>query len=411
MTSSSLPLSEVAAVVRGVSFDKSEALDTPQDGYLPILRAGNIEAELLLDHDLVWVPATRVATDQRMRPGDIAICMSSGSQAVVGKTAPLRREWNGSVGAFCALVRPHETRVLPDFLSYFLKSEAFRTWTRKSTGANIKNIRKGELEAFPVPTPALDEQRRIVDLLSRAEGIVRMRREAQAKAQAIIPALFLDMFGDPVTNPKSLKVVAVGDLLAIPIRNGISPSRSGCHKGRVLTLSAITGGSFDQSAVKDATFAGPLVPADQVSAQDFLVCRGNGNKDLVGVGCFPHDNMPGVAFPDTAIAVRPKPDLVLPRFLAVQWQSQWVRQQIDLIAKTTNGTFKINQSGLSGIRLILPALSAQSAFEGRIRIIDSVLRQQADAFKKAEATFQALLARTFGGDLTAAVPSEEVAVA
>ena len=48
----------------------------------------------------------------------------------------------------------------------------------------------------------MGQQLRIVDLLSRAENIVRMRREAEKKAKEIIPALFLEMFGDPATNPK-----------------------------------------------------------------------------------------------------------------------------------------------------------------------------------------------------------------
>jgi len=58
------------------------------------------------------------------------------------------------------------------------------------------------LKEIQVPKPPLSEQRRIVDLLSRAEGIVRLRREAEKKSAELIPALFLDMFGDPATNPK-----------------------------------------------------------------------------------------------------------------------------------------------------------------------------------------------------------------
>jgi len=41
-----------------------------------------------------------------------------------------------------------------------------------------------------------------VDILNRAASIRRLRDEARAKAREIIPALFVDMFGDPATNPK-----------------------------------------------------------------------------------------------------------------------------------------------------------------------------------------------------------------
>ena len=57
-----------------------------------------------------------------------------------------------------------------------------------------------------MPLPSIGEQRRIVDLLSRAENIVRMRREAEARAKEIIPALFLDMFGDPARNQRGWEI-------------------------------------------------------------------------------------------------------------------------------------------------------------------------------------------------------------
>src|SRR4051812_16099981 len=71
------------------------------------------------------------------------------------------------------------------------------------------------------------------------------------------------------------------------VRNGFSPSSTGKIKSHVLTLSAITGSEFDQTATKVGFFE-HLIPEEKiVSSQDFLVCRGNGNKKLVGKGCFP----------------------------------------------------------------------------------------------------------------------------
>ena len=75
--------------------------------------------------------------------------------------------------------------------------------------------------------PPLDEQRRVVALLDRAAEIRRRAEAARAKAGAIIPALFLETFGDPATNPKGWPIVAVGDLQHAELRNGVSPSRSG----------------------------------------------------------------------------------------------------------------------------------------------------------------------------------------
>ena len=66
-----------------------------------------------------------------------------------------------------------------------------------------------------IPLPPLDEQRRIVGLLDRAAEIRRRADAARAKARAIIPALFLDTFGDPATNPKGWPVVTLGDTIML----------------------------------------------------------------------------------------------------------------------------------------------------------------------------------------------------
>ena len=251
------------------------------------------------------------------------------------------------------------------------------------------------LREFRVPMSAPAEQQRTVDFLTRAEGIVRLRREAQRKAAELIPAIFIDMFGDPSMNPKGWPTASLGELLAAPIRNGTSPSRAGRHAGHVLTLSAITRGRFDPKAMKESTFAAPLAPHDAVSMDDFLICRGNGNSNLVGTGCFPTADMPTVAFPDTAIAVRPDRTRLNHAYLSAYWKTGHARAAINRIAKTTNGTFKINQTGVTGLSIPLPPLIQQSAFADIAARMESVEQQQSAALTTAQATFNALLAQAF----------------
>ena len=295
---------------------------------------------------------------------------------------------------FCVL-RAKEC-VIPEFLYFYVRSKAFVDGLcQLVAGAMYPAVTDSQVLDLPLPLPSLPEQHRIVDLLARAEGIVRLRREAQQKAAELIPAIFIDMFGDPATNPKGWSVRSLRDLLEMPLRNGISPARSGRHSASVLTLSAITRGQFDESAVKSALFASPLAESDEVRTSDFLICRGNGNKSMVGAGCFPNRDMRGVAFPDTVIALRPNRSLLAPHFLAGVWRTAFVRHQIDAVAKTTNGTFKVNQTGIAGIRLVVPPMSEQLRFGSSIQVIESLSKQQADALTKATATFDSLMSRAF----------------
>jgi len=146
--------------------------------------------------------------------------------------------------------------------------------------------------------PSLDEQKRI------AEALRTRCRAALALLDELTQSIFLDMFGDPVVNPKEWPTVRLSELLAIPLRNGLSPSKSGDVVAKVLTLSAVTGREFDETAWKSGTFQ-TQPPEDQsVNENDFLICRGNGNLSRVGRGFFPTSCRKGGGFGDSRSAYR-----------------------------------------------------------------------------------------------------------
>jgi len=172
-------LGDLCEFVRGVTFDKGEASSDPRDGCLPILRAGNISEGLDLDNDLVWVPAERVSPQQHLRVGDIAICMSSGSPAVVGKSAALQQRFAGSVGAFCGIIRARDSR-WSEYIAFWLRSPVFMGWRDgQARGANIQNLRFSQFESLAILTPPVDERDAFVSRLrSQLEAAARMRAAA-----------------------------------------------------------------------------------------------------------------------------------------------------------------------------------------------------------------------------------------
>jgi type I restriction enzyme S subunit len=140
--------------------------------------------------------------------------------------------------------------LLSDYLAYFLlcsKSELMRLGgTSTATHINQKN-----LATLSVPIQPLNEQRRIVDILSRAESIVKLRREADKKAAELIPALFLDMFGDPATNTKGWPVRKIADFVSK--FEGGKNIQAGTENGssyRILKVSAVTSGDYRESETK-----------------------------------------------------------------------------------------------------------------------------------------------------------------
>ena len=146
------------------------------------------------------------------------------------------------------------------------------------------------------------------------------------------------------------------------VRNGVSPSKKGLHAEKVLTLSAVTQGAFDPESWKDGIFD-ECPPADKrIHTSEFYMCRGNGNKTLVGTAVFSPEDRDDLVFPDTVIAAHIDSSIVLLPYLFVAWKMPSVRKQIEENARTTNGTYKINQTVLANIELIVPPLEKQNEF-------------------------------------------------
>lgn len=189
-------LSEVATLIRGITFSKAEGVDRPEVGRVPVIRAGSIQKTLLVNDGQIWVPQEKVKPHQFIRKNDILMCTSSGSSDLVGKCAKSDANYEISFGAFCAGIRPDLNMVSPSYLYHFLNSSKFKNWTRNSSGANIKNIRVSELAEHEIPLPPLDEQKRIAAILDKADAIRQKRKQAIDLADEFLRSVFLDMFGD-----------------------------------------------------------------------------------------------------------------------------------------------------------------------------------------------------------------------
>ena len=91
---------------------------------------------------------------------------------------------------------------------------------RLATTTGVPGLNRNDVYGLETPLPTLDEQRRIVEILDQADRLRRLRTEADAKAERILPALFDKMFGNP---DRAFDVARLGDLLKR--KKGFSPER------------------------------------------------------------------------------------------------------------------------------------------------------------------------------------------
>ena len=112
---------------------------------------------------------------------------------------------------FCVL-RPDNDKLDSRFLFCWVKTDVFvRRMIDVATGANYPAVSDAKVKASKIPLPPLAEQKRIARILDAADALRAKRRDALAQLDTLIQSTFLDMFGDPVTNPMGWEVVSVGD--------------------------------------------------------------------------------------------------------------------------------------------------------------------------------------------------------
>lgn len=345
-----------------------------------------------------WCKANeRTSSSFRLRGGDIVFARTG---ATTGKSFLVRECPEEAVFASYLIRIRLTSRVDPRFLSYFLDTPDY--WgqiVQHTRGVAQPGVNATRLKGLVIPLPPLPEQRRIADILDQAAAVRANRRAAVALLDSLTKSIFRDMFGDIRLNERSWPTPNFREWLSMPLRNGVSPSYGGTVRAQVLTLTAITGATFDPSAQKEGTFQQSPPSTQRVDQRDLLICRGNGNLGLVGRGHFAPESMADVVFPDTMIAARIASDVAEPTFVEHLWNSEGLRMQLEGMARTTNGTLKVNQSMLESVKVVAPPLPLQRQFAERKEAIERVRARYLQSAAELDALFVSLQHRGFRGEL------------
>lgn len=280
----------------------------------------------------------------------------------------------------------------PGYLRHLLPAELKRL-EDQTPFATVKHLSVNRLRSIEVTLPPIWEQRRIAAILDRADALWDNRRAALDRLGELRQSIFNDTF-----HAHEWPLVESSQII-VGMRNGISPSAKGKIPGRVLTLSAVTGGEFDPSQAKDAMFSSRPAPNQHVRRGHLLICRGNGNISLVGRAVVAQEDHPGLVIPDTVIGAELDTSQVVPTYFAAAWQQRSTRNQIESSARTTSGIHKVNQQTLGEVRIPLPPISVQKEFAERVANVRSFERRLRAHALSIHAMVASLQSRAFSGRL------------
>lgn len=289
---------------------------------------------------------------------------------------------------------PKADKIDAKFLFYWLRAN--RSYLESlGVGATFKEVSKAIVSKIKVPVPPLPEQRRIAAILDQADALRVKRREALAQLDSLTQSIFMEMFGDPESNPKALPVTDLEDLCT-RVTDGTHQSPKWETSGiPFLFISNIVNGEIAYATDKfisretysELTRRCPIQAGDVL----FTTVGSYGNTAVVSGDrefCFQRH----------IAHIKPDATRLDPQFCAAMLQSPGVRRQVDKAARGV-AQKTVNLSDLKALRVFVPPLEKQQAFTARLDVLRSIKGVQRQSLDELDALFASLQHRAFQGAL------------
>lgn len=259
-------------------------------------------------------------------------------------------------------------------------------------------ISKSDTENYEIPCPSLSIQREIVRIFDILSSIIKSRQQQLQKLDELVKFRFVEMFGDPISNPMKWDIYRLEECL-VRIDNGKSficsdKPRNGDYPA-ILKLSAATYGDYRPNENKALLDESLFIESSEVHAGDLLFTRKN-TPELVGMAAYVQNTPPKLMMPDLIFRLVPN-EKVNAAFL---WQLINCKEFRPVIQAISGGSAKsmsnISKERLGQIKVICPPRELQDSLIPFVEQIDKSKVAVQKALDEAQLLFDSLMQKYFG---------------
>ena len=291
-------------------------------------------------------------------------------------------------------VRANPEVITTECLYYLIDSELFLAQKDKNcSGATQKAITNGGMAKIEISVPALSEQGILVDKLKHLTQLIADKKKQLNLFDEIIKSRFIEMFGDPKTNPMKWDMVTIGDI-ATDVRYGTSRPATEDGKYPYLRMNNLTyEGYLDLKDLKYIDIPDNEVEKCVVRYGDVLFNRTN-SVELVGKTCV-YDLDYDTIIAGYIIRVRID-DRILPIVFSNYLNSKVLKEQLRSMAKGAVNQANINAQELKSIPIYLPPIDLQNEFVAFVEQTDKSKFEIQQSLEKLEILKKSLMQQYFG---------------
>ena len=272
--------------------------------------------------------------------------------------------------------------------------------TKLNKAAAVPGLNREDAYRQRLLLPPLEEQRRIAEILDRAQSLISKRREAIAQLDTLTQAIFIEMFGDPATNPKGWIVDRLEKLIINSLQNGLYKHSSDYGVGTpILRIDAF----YDGKVTKLSTLKRVRVSQDEqalykLNEGDIVINRVNSMEYLGKSALIPPMTEP-IVFESNMMRFSVNLEIIVPCYLVEFLQSKFIKGQILSSSKNAVNQSSINQQDVKGFLINIPPLPLQKEFASRVEAVEKLKASHRASLSELDALFASLQHRAFRGEL------------
>ena len=374
--------------------NRSKQSEYYDGGTIPWVKSGEL-AQSVIDSAEEFITKSGLgdSSAKLLPPGAILIAMYG---ATVGQVA--RLAISAATNQAICHIYPDQEVCSPDYLYRFLEGAKNRLLAKR-VGGGQPNISQKIVRDLRVALPPLAEQKRIAEILDAADRLRAQRREALAQLDTFLQSTFLDLFGDPVTNPMGWEQVELSSLIEDEdkINYGVvQPGDDQLHGKPFIRVGDFVGGVLRIANVK---LIDPEIEAK------YLRSRLNGRELLVscvgsiGTVCKVPNEAAGFNIA-RAVARVPLKENISRDFMLHCLRSEAVQRHFLKETRTVSQP-TLNIGLIKTTPVIQPPSELQRRFAAIVAAIEAQKARHCAHLADLDTLFAALQQRAFNGELTA----------
>lgn len=305
---------------------------------------------------------------------------------------------SGYIGSTIALLRKKQPELYSTtFIGIFLQSQ-YQYLRSKTTGATIPHISRKALDELEVPVISLNDQLHIANLLSKAENLIAQRKESIRLLDEFLKSTFLEMFGEPVTNPKGWKLKTLDKI-----------SNVGSSK-RVFVEELVESGIpfFRGTEIGQLGEGKNVTPTLYITQEHFEELKSHTGVPVIGDLLMPSIcpdgrifrvvNIESFYFKDGRVLwVKPDQNIVNSFYLHNTLKRLFITNYNKIASGTTFAELKI--VALKKIQVPMPPIELQTQFAQIVEKIEALKTQYQQSLQELEHLYGSLSQKAFRGEL------------